>query len=76
MDELPPPVTGFNWGGLRYHVERVEEMLLLARGIGKDAFEVECIPEGFVGQVAEIFRDQGCEVLRGRNRLKVVINGR
>jgi len=64
-----------DWRGLRVHVERVEEMIDLARRFDKLSFEVECLPEEFVGHVAEVFRDRGHEVFRGRNRLRILLKG-
>ncbi len=75
MSEKLPPVGGYDWKGLRNHVERVEEMIATARKSERFSFEVECVPEDFVGHIAEVLRDKGHEVLQGRNRLRVLIRG-
>lgn len=74
MDEPLPPMKGFDWDSLRNFVEQVDEMLKTAEHFEKTVFEVEGIPEEFVGPVAEEFRGRGLEVFKGRNRLKVLVN--
>ncbi len=77
MDEPLPPVQGnYKWsgpGGLRGHIERVDEMLALAVQLKKPSFMVEGIPSQMLSQVAEVFRGRGHVVLKGRSRLLVEV---